>query len=244
MVDIHCHMLPAADDGSSGLEESLTMARMAVAGGTDTVIVTPHCNIPYETRGNYRGESLRKEFETFRGALREAGIPLKIKLGAEILTTPEVPELIREGRLQTLADSRYLLMEFFFDEPLSFMDRMLGEVLSEGLIPVLAHPERYEAVQGTPSVIADWFEAGIIIQVNKGSIQGKLGSSAMEMSHWILHHGLAHAVASDAHSGTVRTPHMREIRHELERELGSEYTRILLDDNPARIAENRPVCQA
>ncbi len=244
MVDIHCHILPAVDDGSSALSESLEMARLAAAGGTDTVVCTPHCNVPYELRGNFRGATLNGQVDMLRQALREAEIPLQLLCGAEIMTTPELPELIRAHRLQTLADSRYLLMEFFFDEPLGFIDRMLGEVLNAGLVPVLAHPERYDAVQEMPSVLGDWFGAGIILQINKGSVLGRLGSGAEECSHWILSHGLAHVLASDAHSSVSRTPHMRELSRSLEKEIGHRYTNILLEENPRRIIEDRDILRA
>jgi len=44
MIDIHCHILPGADDGAADLEQSLEMARIAVASGIGTVVATPHVN--------------------------------------------------------------------------------------------------------------------------------------------------------------------------------------------------------
>ena len=49
---------------------------------------------------------------------------------------------------------------------------------------------------------------GYVIQLNKGSLLGAFGSEVQETAEWILSSGLAHIIASDAHSTHRRTPHM------------------------------------
>lgn len=244
MIDIHCHILPAADDGAERMEDALEMARMAAASGVTHVIATPHCNLPGTGEKNYISARLSQRFRLLQQAIEEAGIALTVHPGAEVLCTPQVPELLEEGSLLTLAGSRYLLVEFFFDESLDYMDAMLEEIAGRDFIPVVAHPERYEAVQRNPIIVERWFRNGWVIQLNKGSILGRLGRRAHRTAHWILERGLAHTVASDAHSPEIRTPHMEEVADLLTERYGQRYAGILLEDNPACILENRPVLKA
>lgn len=244
MVDIHCHILPCVDDGAESLEDAVEMARMAADSGVEAIIATPHCNLPGAEEKNYISPALQRSFLALARAVKEADIPVSILPGAEVLCTPEVPELLRQGKLLTLAGSRYLLLEFFFDEDLEYMDDMLCAVARQGFVPVIAHPERYETVQRIPRVIERWFRSGYVIQLNKGSILGRLGRRSGQAAAWILSRGLAHVVASDAHSPLMRTPQMGELTEFLLQVCHPEYVDILLRDNPRRIAENRPILQA
>lgn len=244
MIDIHCHLLPLVDDGAKDTDTALLMARMAVESGVDTIVATPHCNLPNESVKNYRSAELSTRVQDLQEEIVKAGLPLTVLPGAEVMCTPDVPELLQCGKLPTLADSNYLLVEFFFDEDLAYMDDMLRAIAAEGVTPVIAHPERYEAVQRMPTVIDRWFHEGIVIQVNKGSILGRLGRHAERTAAWILARGLAHVVASDAHGTWERTPQMNRILEYLEEEYDSDYAKILLEDNPGRICRNLPLLQA
>lgn len=107
-----------------------------------------------------------------------------------------------------------------------------------------AHPERYNAVQRDPARLEDWFRRGIVIQLNKGSVLGRLGRRAQDAALWLLEHGLAHAAASDAHRPTVRTTHMGLLRSTLADDFSPGCPRLLLDENPRRILEDRPMVGA
>jgi protein-tyrosine phosphatase len=226
------------------MEDALTMARMAAESGVTHLVATPHCNLPYTEEKNYLSPSLLSRFVELRNRIQQAGIPLKLYPGSEILCTPNLPELIRQDKLIPLGNSNYLLIEFFFDEALSYMDDMLEASAAEGMRPVIAHPERYEAVQRNPHIIEQWFVRGHIIQLNKGSILGRLGRRAKHTAQWILSHGLAHVVASDAHSPVARTPQMSELIQYITDHCTDEYANILLHENPSRILNGHPVVQA
>lgn len=241
MIDIHCHLLPAADDGAENPDEALEMAFSARDSGSEIIVMTPHCNLPDADEKNYRSNDLTKRFDAFRTVVEAAGLDLQVLPGAEVLATPEVPQLLREGKLQTLADSHYLLIEFFFDEDLRFMDEILHGVMAEGYKPVLAHPERYFAIQQDPTIIGRWFCEDIVIQLNKDSILGRLGGSAKHTAEWILSHGLAHAVASDAHGIDLRTPNLAGVHSLLAERYDPIYADILLNENPGRICRDLPM---
>lgn len=241
MIDLHCHILPGMDDGAVSMDDALEMAHLAALSGVRTIVATPHCNRTGDPKENFAGEEQTDCLSALRNGLQEAQIPLEILLGAEVFCTPRVGQLLEEGKLLTLADSKYLLMEFYFDESPEFMEESFARVMRRGKVPVVAHPERYEAVFRDPELVARWFRRGLVIQLNKGSILGRLGSRAETVSKFLLEQGLAHVVASDAHGSHVRTPHMGQIVRHLEHYYAPEYARILLSRNPERIIRNRPL---
>ena len=111
MTDIHCHLLPSVDDGAKDMDTALLMARMAVERGVDTMIATPHCNLPDGGMKNYRSAALSTCLHGLQKEIADAGLPLTVLPGAEIMCTPDVPELLQSGKLPTLTDSNYLLAE-------------------------------------------------------------------------------------------------------------------------------------
>ena len=123
------------------------------------------------------------------------------------------------------------------------MDEMLRSLAEAGYTPVVAHPERYGAIQRDPHRASSWFERGIVLQVNKGSVLGAFGHRAEDAAVRLLYRGSAHIIASDAHTPIHRTTDLRGVREWAEDHLGREYARILLEDNPGRITRGRPMCQ-
>ena len=233
MVDIHCHILHQFDDGASSLAESLAMARMASQTGVTDIVATPH--FAGETAALRSLPPLLERFQELSQAIAEEGIPIRLHHGAEILCMDETAALAKKRLLPTIGQTDYFLTEFYFDEDLRFMDDMLYRLSAAGYIPVVAHPERYDAINQDPLILERWFRRGYVLQLNKGSILGAFGRRAEHAAHLILEAGLAHVVASDAHSATRRTPHMGGLNRWMEHHLQPEYARILVEDNPRRL---------
>ncbi len=244
MTDIHCHILPGVDDGADSLETALQMVRIAAQSGVRAMIATPHCGHPGNPVQNYIGPELARQFQQLYSAVKQAGIGISLFPGAEVLCTEDTPALLEAGKLLTLAGSRYLLTEFFFDEDESFMNRQLEAIRALGAIPVIAHPERYGAVQEDRLLAERWFARGYILQLNKGSILGNLGARAQSCAHQLLSQGLAHVIASDAHGTAQRSPNMRPLEDVLPSLCPETYADILLRKNPRRICKDRPVIEA
>ena len=220
MIDLHCHILPGVDDGSPDAEISLSMARHAAESGVTAIAVTPHCNLP-GFRRNYRGPDYRRQLNDLRELLTQENIPLRLYSGAEVFADPSnIRTLIEQHELITLGGSRYLLVEFDFGLPGSVLLRTLEAIAQRGLVPVVAHPERYDAVQRDPGLAAWCFSRGMLLQLNKGSLLGLLGSRAEDTALHLLSHGLAHLIASDAHltilgdEYSVREPIIQRIREQ------------------------------
>ena len=237
MIDIHCHILPNFDDGAADLAESVAMARLAVASGVTGIVVTPHF------QGDHHAlellPKLLSRYDWLSKMISQLEIPIKLYPGAEILCTPETVSLAHQRVLPTLGNSNYLLTEFFFNESPEFIDTTLHALAACGYRPVLAHPERYNAVHQQPDLVGDWFTQGIVIQLNRGSLLGAFGPEVQETAEWILHNGLAHIIASDAHGMRRRTTDMMGLREYLQAHCPSRYIQVLLEDNPARIVKNQ-----
>lgn len=241
MIDLHCHILPGIDDGAASAEIACAMAEHAWQSGVTAIVATPHCNLP-GFRHNYRGEAYAARLDRLRELLQQRSIPIRLLPGAEVFADPEnIRDLIAERRLITLNHSRYLLVEFDFGTPPQLLCRTLDAIRNRGLIPVIAHPERYAAVQDRPALAAQWFYQGYLLQLNKGSLLGLLGRRAMETGRGLLAHGLAHVIASDAHDDVRRTTGFRSLLPVLEALCPPEYQALLLHDNARHILRDEPV---
>lgn len=241
MIDLHCHIIPFVDDGARNAFMACEMAEHSLRSGVDTIVATPHCNIEYMP-GNFRSRSYWEVFGLFQALLRQHRIPLTVLPGAELFASRRnLRQLLEENRVVTLNNSRYLLTEFSFHTPAEEMDAILALICRRGYIPVVAHPERYTAVQQEPRAAVRWFREGYILQVNKGSILGRLGEGARLTSLHLLRHGLAHVIASDAHHPYHRPTGFHSLTPVLERLCPAEYAQLLLHTNPLRIISDKAV---
>ena len=241
MVDIHCHILPEVDDGAWDMEAAVAMAKIARDSGVKKIITTPH--FKGEPKSLEAVGFLMHQRRLLQSRLKREKIEVELLPGAEVLCVPQTMELARAGRLPTLGTGRYVLTEFYFDASAGFMDETLHGLRQMGYLPVVAHPERYGAVQRDPELAAKWFHRGIVLQVNKGSVLGAFGRRAEDAAVRMLCRGNAHIIASDAHSPHVRTTDLQPVRHWCLDHLGQAYTKILLEDNPGRVAAGKPMCK-
>ena len=241
MIDLHCHIIPWIDDGAASAHVACEMAAHAVRSGMDTIVCTPHCNLSDDIP-NYSGRDYDVCFGMFRALLAQHGIPLRVLPGCELFAhRSNLRQLLDERRIVTLNHSRYILTEFNFNDSGDYMTGVLDTIARRGLIPVVAHPERYDCVQQDPKLAVSWFAKGYIIQLNKGSILGLLGERAYRAGTHLLASGIAHVIASDAHDARYRTTGLRSLLPVLERICPEEYIRLLLEINPDRIIHDRRI---
>lgn len=239
MIDIHTHILPGLDDGAEEIFDTLEMAAMAYENGTTAIIATPHCNIP-GVYDNYFGERYLKVFRYVKSVLEREKIPIHLMPGMEAFAAPNLPELLQNKQIMTLNGTRYLLVEFDFEEDPDYVDRMLSELVELRAIPVVAHAERYRFVQERPQCVYAWKEKGVRVQVNKGSFLGRFGTRAEKAAYYLLDQGLITVVASDAHGTRRRTPEMREVYEELLGMYSRRYLDHLFCVNPQQICQGKP----
>jgi protein-tyrosine phosphatase len=201
MIDLHSHILRGVDDGARSLEDSLDIARAAVADGITVIAGTPHVRDDWPTDAGvmeYRVAELRAELE-------QAAIPLDVRPGGEIAVewlTRLPPEELRRFGLG--GNPRYLLVETpYYGWPLGLAERLFA-LFASGITPVLAHPERNAEVQAAPERLVPLVQSGVLVQVTAASVDGRIGRRAQECGLGLIEHGLAHLLASDAHHASIR----------------------------------------
>lgn len=240
MTDLHCHILPGLDDGAKTPETTLQMAKQALQSGVRQIVCTPHC-----TTGDpglrTRLTRIEKAVEMLNYVFGQMQLPVTLYAGIELLCNDRLPETLERREFLTLAGSRYLLIEFPFDVPLSRIEWAANAVRQAGYIPVLAHPERYTAVQRNPDCLSVWFYAGYVIQLDKDSVLGRFGNHCARTAAWALRHGVAHVIASDAHDTRTRTASLQAVWRHVATVYSLPYANLLLQRNSQRIVQGRPM---
>jgi protein-tyrosine phosphatase len=213
MIDLHCHVLPGIDDGPATIAGSLAIARLAAAGGTRTLVATPHVNWRYRNDAATIAERVAELNERLvaEEVLTTDGGVLEVRPGAEIALTL-IGEL-QDGQLETLGlgDGPWLLVEPPFAAVAPNLDAFLLELLADlrsvgGRRIVLAHPERCPAFQRDPRMLERLVRAGMLTSITAGSLAGQFGGEARRLALALARDGLLHNVASDAHDAVNRPP--------------------------------------
>lgn len=240
MIDIHCHIIPGLDDGSDSIEESIKMARIAYENGTDIIVATPHCNRP-DSYENHWSRSFYNKFVGLKEAMGKSGLPVKLICGQEVFCTKRILQLIKEDKIVPINNSRYILIEFDFYEYSSVAYQYISELVSQGYVPIVAHPERYEFVAQEADAAVKMKNIGALLQINKGSITGGFGQRAKREAFKMLDERLVDFVASDAHSPYMRTPNMSDA-HEMISEIYSlDYANMIFEENPRLVIVDKKI---
>ena len=239
MYDLHAHILPGVDDGAKTPAETLAMSRAAAESGSKVVLATPHRK---DVTENLSVAHIRRLLDEMNAQNAARGVELSLALGMENHLDEALPSEIAAERALTMNGSRYILIEMpFFGRP-AYIERTLDEVMDMGLTPVLAHPERIEAFQREPDMLAGFVERGMLSQITSGSVVGTWGEEVMLFTRELLKRGLAHVMASDTHAPTgLRSPRMDVGLDAAAEIVGWDTARAMLTDTPLAILQGRAV---
>lgn len=237
-VDIHCHLLPGIDDGAGDFEESLAMARLSVAQGVDTIVVTPHqcgafaCN---------RGDDIRRRTDDLQENLRAAGVPLKVLPGADVRIEDDLVETIESGDTLTLGDHRrHVLLEL--PHELYFpLEPVIEGLRRIGVTGVLSHPERNGGLLQRPGIVDELVEAGCLMQVTAGSLLGAFGPASQAMAERMVKRGAVHFLSTDAHGPKSRRPRLGDAWIVAARHAGERAATLWCREFPLAVAQGRDV---
>ncbi len=229
-VDCHSHVVPSGDDGAQSVEEGIALCRHAALRGTGILFATPHV-WPHLPLSSGREAAIR---ETYEAILPHAG--LELRLGWEL--TPAEPLLEEDPHRYVLEGTNAVLMEVPFAGPPDLLFALAEHTEHASLQPVIAHPERTEAVLDRPALCDELAERGWLLQVNATSLLGRHGDESAELGWDLLERGVAAIVASDGHRPT-RAPHLDEAWEVAARRLGKPAALSLFDGSALGLAEVR-----
>jgi len=197
MFDIHTHIIPYVDDGSSSLEESINMIKHEIDIGVTDIICTPHHIFHrYETTV----EVIKERFNFLKEEVEKLNLPIKLYLGQEICYThrEDILGMLKAGKLLTLNNTNRVLLEFSFTrEPEDILDIIYNFNIN-GYEVIIAHVERYEWM--TLDKVVALRNEGALIQINSNSVLGLTSWAEKRFVKKLLKHNLVDFVASDTHS--------------------------------------------
>lgn len=225
MIDLHSHLLPGVDDGSRSVEQSVGVLARFRSLGVTTVALTPHL------LASQVGQGFPPAYEAaWAKLLPEVPEGITLVRGAEVmLDRPLPPEAV--DRRVTLGGTRYILVEFPRMVPAEIVGRALREVMHMGLIPVLAHPERYSSC--TVEAATVWRQTGAVLQVDATTLT--LPRSRGDRARALVGAGLADILAGDNHGDSRCIATAVEWLQEHD---GDEQALLLLETNPRAILED------
>lgn len=238
MIDLHCHILRGLDDGADSLEESVAMARSARDDGVRTIVATPHLfREHFSTDDLGLIEERRRELGS---ALAENEIGIDLRAGAEIHVTHNLVDEIRRHRKDLVINgSSYMFIEFPSGLVFPGVRNLLFDLMSEGINPIIAHPERNSVFARQPGLLFDLVRMGALAQANAGSFAGRYGRGAGEAVARFLRLNLIHFLASDAHNTGSIPPRLSEAVKSAEAVIGKDGAHSLVFDNPRAVLEDR-----
>lgn len=233
IIDIHSHSLWDIDDGADSFEESMDLCFMAEDSGTKTLFLTPH--LMYWDQAEALYDEREERFEILGECLEDNDSTLSIKKGFEILCDDEIFSK-NYFRPYTLNGSRYILVEFHFyktsyEDVASWCDYLS----SFGLVPIIAHPERYEFVMDNASCVELLSQKGVLFQMNAASPTGVFGDREAYVACEMLNCGFVDFVGSDAHDLRMRNTDILACVEDYPEELDINLFKKAACDNPAFI---------
>lgn len=204
MIDLHCHILPGVDDGPQTIDDSLAIARAAIAAGTKTIVATSHVSWDYPENNS---RSLAAKVAEVGAVLRANELDLEVRPGAEVALTRALDLPDEELAALTLGGGPWLLLECPLNPVAAGVEAGVNALLARGHERiVLAHPERVPAFQRDPEVLARLVAAGMLTSVTASAFTGQFGKEVARFARRLLAEGMVHDVASDAHSVGRRSP--------------------------------------
>ena len=221
MTDLHCHILPGMDDGAPDASVSLEMLRIQAEQGIGTVVLTPHFYRHHEDGARFldrRAAAWDRLQEAMEAPDAPRGLP-RLLLGAEVAWVPGL-----EGRADLerfcIGRTRHLLLELPFRPWTGEMFREIWGMMDHtGVVPVIAHIERYIKIQRRELLDAV-FALGVPVQISAGPL---LRSVSRGAALRMLRDGRAQSISSDCHDLHTRRPDMGPALAVLERKLGHPF---------------------
>ncbi len=240
MIDLHCHIVPGVDDGPRDTQECLHMARLARKDGIEKIVATPHL-FRKDVVLNSMQEIEEKRRELIK-VLKENNLEIEIFPGAEIYVTHNLLQQVREKRDRlTINKTSYMFIEFPSEHVFPGVKNLLFQLMSEQIIPIIAHPERNRVFARRPFLLYELLRMGALAQANAGSFSGLYGRKAEETVYSFLEMRFIHFIASDGHNSRLIPPRLTSAVEKASSFIGEKEALALVRDNPQAVLEDKQI---
>ena len=236
MTDLHTHILPQIDDGAKDVKMSLQLLAAQQRVGVSQIVCTPHFHFERQNLDDFvqkRYESAKKLAKTLSAY---PNFRIGLKFGAEVRISPKVLEC--DQKQLCFQGTNEMLLEMPMNYRPQWDMNVLYQLTMAGVVPLIAHVERYPYVKEDPNVVLEWIEAGAYIQVNAPSIVQDPGGRARVFE--MMEHGMVHVIASDTHSPDKRPPLLREAFQMVDGKFGSSHVKYYVKNANALYAGVEP----
>jgi len=246
MIDLHCHILPSIDDGARNWDESLAMARLAAREGITHILATPH----HMNRSWMNPKSVVVPLvNELQDRLEAEKIPVTIFPGQEVRLHGDILDSIQNNEICFIDEfDHYVLIELPTPEVPAYAERLFYEMQTEGITPIIVHPERNHAILKDPNLLYGFASRGVLAQVTSASYLGAFGKKIEKVSRQLIEANLVHFIASDAHNTTSRPFQMQAAFDQLVKDYGEnkaqqfdQTTRDLVNGDPIVVPDPQKI---
>ncbi|MDY2775638.1 MAG: capsular polysaccharide biosynthesis protein Cps4B [Streptococcus infantarius] len=241
MIDIHSHIIFDVDDGPSTIEESLALIGESYRQGVRTIVSTSH-----RRKGMFETpeDKIFANFSQVKEAAEAKYEGLKILYGGELYYSSDILEKLERGQVPKMNNTRFALIEFSMTTPWKEIHEAVNKVLMLGVTPIIAHIERYNALENQEDRVRELINMGCYTQINsvhvlKPRLFGDKNRVFKKRARYFLEKNLVHIVASDMHNLGPRPPYMDQARDILTRDFGDRRAFDLFEGNAKTLLENK-----
>ncbi len=223
MTDIHSHILFGVDDGSRSVEESILLLKKLKSVGFDKVILTPHFIVDSSYHSTYEENYYR--YRILLDKIEEVALDIDIYLGNELFIHEKLGEMLDNGTITCLNDTKYVLVEFPLHQKILNLESILFAIQSRGYRVIIAHPERYDFLKKNYSLVDVLRKDGFLFQSNYSSIIGGYGKESEKLIKYMLKKHYIDFLATDIHriDNTSVIDHFPKIEKKIIKETGESY---------------------
>ena len=212
-VDIHSHVLVGLDDGARSMEEAVDLLKLDWEEGIRVVFATPH----YGVENGYApgADDIRRGFRRLSEAAEKALPGMRIHSGTEGYCSEDIVGRIRNHEAWPMAPGGYMVEFLEYGKTWESAEdilRRLKKMKDAGIHTILAHPERYTAVQRDRDLARRIRDLGVLLQVNAYDLFLNQNEATRGLAQWMAREEMISFLGSDMH-GTrpgKRRPRMKE----------------------------------
>lgn len=240
MIDIHSHIVFDVDDGPVTIEESIALISESYRQGVRKIVSTSH-----RRKGMFEEpeEKIYQNYLRVKSEVEKLFPDLELYFGGELYFTNDILEKLDKKQVPTMNGTRFALIEFSMTTPWKDITSALNKVLMFGITPVIAHIERYNALEYNEKKVAELINMGCYTQINsvhvlKPKLFGDRERLFKKRARYFLDKGLVHCVSSDMHNLKQRRPYMEEAYKVVSKKYGKKKARDLFERNALLLLKN------
>lgn len=238
--DIHSHILPGVDDGAQTLEEAMSMIDVAYKEGTRKLMLTPHY---IRGKNSYSKEELHKRFEDFQMEVGRKYADMKLYLGNEILYEDGIIEDLKDGLIQFMNDTKYVLVEFNIRISYHQLYDAIRKLTNARYRPIIAHVERYRCLFKHIERIDELVGMEAYLQMNISSVYGGMLDENARWCKKLVKEEYISFFGTDAHDLEDRAPYIRDYVGWIKKKCGEAFLEKAFVVNPQKMVENQYIIE-